>query len=70
MSTPRPKKKALRNEPLLYEEKKIKKTILITPSTWTTMKAVAEIKGISISELVERWGRQLKEPVLQEGFPI
>lgn len=62
MSTPRPKKKAIKNEPLLYDERKIQKSILVTPSTWEKMKIVAESEGISISELVERWGRQLKLP--------
>ncbi len=62
MSNSRPKRKAKRNEPLLYEETKIQKGIWITPSTWDKMKQVAESEGVSISELVERWGRQLKEP--------
>ncbi|WP_081403042.1 hypothetical protein [Scytonema hofmannii] len=62
MSTPRPKKKAIKNEPLLYDEKKIKKSIVITPSTWARMKVVADDRGISVSELIERWGRHLKVP--------
>ncbi len=62
MSTPRPKRKAIRNEPLLYDETKIRKAIWLTPSTWNTLKQASEIEGISISELVERWGRQLKLP--------
>jgi predicted transcriptional regulator len=59
MSTPRPKKKAMRDQPLLYDETKVKKAIWLTPSTWNTLKLAAEIEGVSISELVERWGRQL-----------
>ncbi|WP_414586061.1 hypothetical protein [Scytonema sp. PCC 10023] len=62
MSNPRPKRKARRDEPLFYEETKIQKGIWITPSTWDKMKQMAESEGISISELVERWGRHLKVP--------
>ena len=62
MSTPRPKKKAVRNQPLLYDQTKVKKAIWLTPFTWDTLKQAAETEGISISELIERWGRQLKLP--------
>ncbi|MEB3182258.1 MAG: helix-turn-helix domain-containing protein [Nostocaceae cyanobacterium] len=66
MSTPRPKKKAMRNEPLFYDEAKVRKAIWLTPSTWDTLKQVAESEGVSVSELVERWGRHLKVPAASD----
>jgi hypothetical protein len=51
--------KRLKNVPVFYDEVKRTHGIKLTDSTWSTLRNVATEQGISISELVERWGRTL-----------
>lgn len=62
-------KKRLRNIPVLHDEVKTKRTVVLTPTTWEKIKNEASMRGISASELIEEWGQRLKEPALQEGLP-
>jgi hypothetical protein len=55
----RASKKQLKNIPILHDEVKTKKTVVLTPTAWETMKVEARIRGISISELIEEFGRSL-----------
>jgi hypothetical protein len=65
-------KKRLKNIPILHDEVKTKKTVVLTPTAWETMKVEARIRGISISELIEEFGRSLvnKKPSTEEGACI
>ena len=51
--------KRLKNIPVFYDEVKQTHGIKLTDTTWNTLRSVATEQGISISELVERWGRTL-----------
>jgi hypothetical protein len=50
-------KKRLRNIPVLHDEVKQRHQIVVTPTAWENMKSEAERRGISISELIEEFGR-------------
>jgi hypothetical protein len=54
--------KRLRNIPVFYDEVKESHNIKLTKTAWSAINEVAKEQGISASELVERWGRQLKLP--------
>jgi hypothetical protein len=54
--------KRLKNIPILHDEVKGKRTILLTPSSWENIKNEAKSRGISASELIEEFGRGLKSP--------
>jgi hypothetical protein len=54
--------KRLKNIPVFYDEVKQTHGIKLTDTTWSTLRKVATEQGISISELVERWGRTLVNP--------
>ncbi|MUG96918.1 hypothetical protein F7734_59080 [Scytonema sp. UIC 10036] len=58
MSSQRSGKKAMRNEPLFYEERKKIHGVWLTPTAWDYIKAVGDKEGISASEVVERWARE------------
>jgi hypothetical protein len=51
--------KRMKNVPVFYDEVKQTHGIKLTDTTWNTLRNVATEQGISISELVERWGRTL-----------
>lgn len=50
-------KKAVRNIPLFYDEKKRVHGITLTDFAWEGLSALAQQQQISVSELVERWAR-------------
>ena len=52
-------KKRLRNVPVLHSEVKQRHQIVVTPTAWETMKKEADSRGISVSELIEGFGRGL-----------
>ena len=52
-------KKRLRNVPILHDEVKAKRTVLLTPTAWSKIKLLSAKQGISASELVESWARNL-----------
>jgi hypothetical protein len=52
--------KRLKNIPILHEEVKTKRTVVLTPSAWENIKNEAISRGISASELIEEFGRGLK----------
>ena len=52
-------KKRLKNVPILHDEVKTKRTVVLTPTSWENMKAEALARGISVSELIEEFGRGL-----------
>ena len=54
--------KRLKNIPILHDEVKMKRTVVLTPTAWQNIREEAKIRGISASELVEEWGRRLKSP--------
>ncbi len=47
-------KKRLRGIPVLYDEKKHKYTLMLTPTAWKQLQALAVDAGLSSSELMER----------------
>ncbi|MCG6138255.1 MAG: hypothetical protein MET45_27110 [Nostoc sp. LLA-1] len=55
-------KKRLRNIPILHDEVKAKRTVVLTPTAWENIKTEAISRGVSASELIEEWGRRLKSP--------
>ena len=52
-------RKRIKNEGILHDEVKSRHHILVTPSSWEKMKEYASTKGISVSELVEFWARNI-----------
>ncbi len=57
-------KKRLKNIPILHDEVKQRHQIVVTPTSWENMKCEADLRGISVSELIEEFGRRLKSPSL------
>jgi len=55
-------KKRLRGVPVLHDEVKKTRAIRLTNTAYEAMSEAARLEGISLSEFVERWGRQLKLP--------
>ncbi|MEM6754608.1 MAG: hypothetical protein AAF630_16755 [Cyanobacteria bacterium P01_C01_bin.38] len=53
--------KGRKNTPYLYDEVKIKKTIMVTPSAWEKLRSSAIAEGVSMSELAERLFRGLDD---------
>lgn len=51
--------KRLKNVPVLHSELKQRHQIVVTPTAWETMKKEAVNRGISVSELIERFARSL-----------
>ncbi|WP_414584995.1 hypothetical protein [Scytonema sp. PCC 10023] len=54
--------KRIRNIPILHDEVKAKRTVLLTPTAWASIKDEAKKRGISASELIEEWGRRINSP--------
>lgn len=59
-------KKRLKNVPVLHDEVKTKRTVVLTPTAWENIKNEARIRGISASELIEEWGRRINSQI---GLP-
>jgi deoxyhypusine synthase len=55
-------KKRLKNIPILHDEVKQRHQIVVTPTAWKNMKYEADLRGISISELIEEFGRRMNSP--------
>ena len=55
-------KKRLKNVPVLHDEVKERHQIVVTPTAWENMKMESSDRGISVSELIEEFGRRLKSP--------
>ena len=58
--------KRLKNIPVLHDEVKERHQIVVTPTAWESMRKEAISRSISISELIEEFGRNLtnKKPLL------
>ncbi len=54
--------KRLKNIPVLHNEVKTKRTVVLTPTAWKNIKDEAHRKGISASELIEEFGRTMNCP--------
>ena len=50
--------KRTRGEPIMYDERKQKMNLGLTPTAIDIIKKIAASEGISCSELVERWARE------------
>ena len=50
--------KRLKNVPVLHDEVKKKRTVVLTPTAWENIRKEAKIRGISASEVIERWARE------------
>jgi hypothetical protein len=59
-------KKRLKNVPVLHDEVKKKRTVVLTPTAWENIKNEAKVRGVSASELIEEWGRRINS---QMGLP-
>jgi hypothetical protein len=55
-------KKRLKNIPVLHSEVKQRHQIVVTPTAWENMRNEAQRRGISISELIEEFGRGINSP--------
>jgi deoxyhypusine synthase len=51
--------KRLKNIPILHDEVKERHQIVVTPTAWESMRQEAQKRGISISELIEEFGRRI-----------
>ena len=51
--------KRLKNVPVLHDEVKTKRTVILTPTAWNKIKLLSAQKGISASELIETWARNI-----------
>jgi hypothetical protein len=51
-------KKRLKNVPVLHDEVKERHQIVVTPTAWKNMKTESSNRGISVSELIEEFGRR------------
>ncbi|WP_414622697.1 hypothetical protein [Calothrix sp. CCY 0018] len=54
--------KRLKNIPILHDEVKSKRTVVLTPTAWENIKCEAKRRGISASELIEEFGRTINCP--------
>ncbi|MBD2609511.1 hypothetical protein H6G81_34745 [Scytonema hofmannii FACHB-248] len=54
--------KRLKNIPILHDEVKERHQIVVTPTAWENMRQEAQKRGISISELIEEFGRRINSP--------
>ncbi len=52
-------KKRIKDEPVLHNEVKKDHHIFITPSSWNKLKDLASKKGVSVSEFIELWVRNI-----------
>ncbi len=53
-------KKRIKNQPALHDEVKTSKHLSLTPSSWDKLKKIAGDRGISVSEVIERWVRNIE----------
>ncbi len=49
----------MKNQPALHDELKSSKNVFLTPTSWNKIKMCAKKHGLSASELVEQWARNL-----------
>lgn len=54
--------KRIKNIPVLHDEVKERHQIVVTPTAWENMKLEASRRGISVSELIEEFGRTINCP--------
>ena len=54
--------KRIKNIPILHSEVKERHQIVVTPTAWKNMKREASRRGVSISELIEEFGRTINCP--------
>ncbi len=55
--------KRIKNIPILHSEVKERHQIVVTPTAWKNMKREASRRGVSISELIEEFGRTINCPL-------
>ena len=58
--TTRKGQKRLKNIPILHDEVKERHQIVVTPTAWKNMKEEADRRSISVSELIEEFGKNIK----------
>lgn len=51
----------MRDTPVFYDEVKVRKNVMITPSSWEKLKAKASQAGTSVSEVLEQIIRNLDD---------
>lgn len=54
-------KKRVKNIPVLHDEVKTKRTVVLTPSAWMKIQAIAKAKNTSASEVIEEWAQSLSD---------
>ncbi|WP_374885241.1 hypothetical protein [Microseira sp. BLCC-F43] len=52
-------KKRIKNSPVLYNELKKRRCVLITDTAWQMLTKQSQLQGVSISELIETYARKL-----------
>jgi deoxyhypusine synthase len=55
-------KKRLKNIPVLHDEVKERHQIVVTPTVWEKMRLEASRRKMSVSELIEEFGRGINSP--------
>jgi deoxyhypusine synthase len=55
-------KKRIKNVGILHDEVKQRHQIVVTPTAWNNIKSEADRRDVSISELIEEWGRRINSP--------
>jgi hypothetical protein len=55
-------KKRIKNTPVLYDEIKKQRGINLTDTAWEILARIAKTEQISVSELIERYARNLNQP--------
>jgi len=56
MST-RKGQKGQKNIPYFHDKIKTRHNVLLTPTAWQNLQDKAKTKGMSVSEIIERWAR-------------
>jgi hypothetical protein len=54
--------KRLKDLPVLHDQVKAKRTVVLTPTAWENIKVEARRRNLSASELIEEWGRRINSP--------
>ena len=57
--------KRTRGQPILHDERKVNVNLTLSPTAREYLRSAAQVRGVSMSELVEQWARTI---LSQEGI--
>jgi len=58
--------KRVKNQPVFYEELKKRRNIMVTNTAWENLVRVSSELEISVSELIERMGRNIDDNIKKD----